>query len=200
VSLKILKNWKGGEFVVDCLRRPTPTWLGVTKSGKSTLINKLSKKLKIPSYDGRIPKELKPFQRELVMSDMRCIYDLESRLGFDLILNRSWISEVVYSKVLNRAEMPDHYVKKYDLLWSKFSIVIYCYADFKLIEKRLFEKNDLRDIKLIKYLPQLHAEYLKFFETSKIEVVKIDTTHDAEEKSVKKILRGVSQWKSKGEP
>ena len=116
---------------------------GIDKSGKTTFIQKLSSKTGIPSYRKSYPKELREENFHNYFKGIGySVFELSNVLDFNLIIDRSFISDWVYS---NRSE--NNYSFKVWREWeslveSNNVLIIYLTIPFNIFKKRISESPD----------------------------------------------------------
>ena len=90
------------------------------------------------------------------------------------IVDRSFISEIIYSKVLGRPSRISHEDENYllsALIYTK-AVVMYCTAPFKVVERRAFERGE--DYVTTEQLKQIHELYEEYFIRKNISHIKIE--------------------------
>ena len=109
---------------------------GPDGAGKSTLVNKLSKDLKLPIYSSGGPKEITEMKE--VLAEMKTLALVTNKI---FICDRApWISEIIYSKALGRESIVTDEVFNH---WLKTpQKIIYCtLGDSELMLQNMSREN-----------------------------------------------------------
>ncbi|MFX0132536.1 MAG: hypothetical protein ACFFDN_02700 [Candidatus Hodarchaeota archaeon] len=161
---------------------------GVDKSGKSTLINHFNgliiKNRIIPTNKTYIPIYQKS---QSALLNFLKNHDKEK---YNILLDRSYISEIVYSKVKRNYDAFDDIF--YEFLSNEYRkmncFVVYCYAPIVSLWERISEKYDFKDVKNIDELKLARERYNKFFSSEKLRISKVDlNTWNSKQACVQKI-------------
>ena len=70
--------------------------------------------------------------------------------GRSLVFNRSFMSQIAYSRIYNRPDAEEYFWKKFDLADDRCEHFIYLYANEKDVAER-FIKHDEKDMKIEDY-------------------------------------------------
>jgi thymidylate kinase len=107
--------------------------------------------------------------------EYNCIVQLQDILPYDIILNRSYISSLIYEKVYQR-KYDMSYIKESDII-SK--VIFYVTVPKEILCQRAMQRTE--DKTIIDKLFILHDEYEKFFNEFKYDFVKLDGNANLEE-------------------
>jgi hypothetical protein len=163
-------------------------FVGVDNSGKTIISKELSKKLNIPVFQNPKSKEyfiLNYTSRiNILKSEGDLLYNFLKQTKYNIILDRGYPCEWVYSKIFKRKT--DYlYLINLDLLFSTLNtFIIYCYK-----EEYINFKDDIIDYK---YLDNLNNEYKIFLNTiTKCKKIFLNTTDQNLEKQIKYIEENI---------
>ncbi len=154
---------------------------GVDMVGKTSVIKALSELLAIRSYKEDREEKWYDHNIDLLYSEEARIQLLE-KMGFDIILDRSYPSEYAYAHAYNRKTIDD----RIDELDSRYATlgakIIYL---FRTPESFKRDKTGLIDFD--KY-SKIHNEYLNFLDMTRCNFIMIDTTDENISLQLKQIL------------
>lgn len=136
---------------------------GCDKTGKTTLAKLSSQILRIPYFKRKGPDKLNEGH------PLRCFYELDylaqmiNDTNMDLILDRGWLSEIVYGKVFNR-KILEKEMREIDNKLKNNAIIFLITADKYTIKDRLKKKKE--DIDFLTNI-EVQREYMKEIRTMK---------------------------------
>lgn len=153
---------------------------GLDGSGKTTLINNLL------NHGGQL---LKPSNIDNSLQKYQLLLNKSSDKS---IMDRSFISEMVYGKVLtNRTKLTEQEYYELLSLYSKYnSNIVYLYAPKSILLKR--RNNDLKDkFVLSKYYEELLNEFQKRLDQANnfLPVFKINTYENNQQEATLKVKK-----------
>lgn len=153
---------------------------GLDGSGKTTLINNLL------NHGGQL---LKPSNIDNSLQKYQLLLNKSSDKS---IMDRSFISEMVYGKVLtNRTKLTEQEYYELLNLYSKYnSNIVYLYAPKSILLKR--RNNDLKDkFVLSKYYEELLNEFQKHLDQANnfLPVFKINTYENNQQEATLKVKK-----------
>ena len=145
---------------------------GVDRAGKTTIGYELSRLLKIPIYKGSSPHNLSlPFYMETEISQT-IFHDFLYKTKYSIILDRAYPSEYVYSTVYKR-KTNRKMLHKLDIKFRDLNtVLIYVHADYNVLKSRFTTERKVRTSKI----RSIANEYDKFLESTKLRVIRVDTT------------------------
>jgi thymidylate kinase len=157
--------------------------------GKTTIAKEFVKRHREFSYFKNKPtkKRIKKCTNEQLalihLTEIELFLSFIKQLNCQLIVDRSYPSEIVYNRSLNR-NANDKYLMKLDREHAKENVkIIICVKNNELLNDRLdniFDNQTLRTIK---------KEYLKFAKQTKCKVLVMNTTNENLENQIKKIKK-----------
>lgn len=89
-----------------------------------------------------------------------------------IIIDRSYLSHIVYNEVYNREYKEENYKELEDIFYNMNTLLIYLYADKNTLQKRLNEEDKYQSIDIEKDL----NVYNKYFNRCKLHKISIDTS------------------------
>jgi len=168
---------------------------GNDNTGKTTIGKILSQKLTIPYYH-QTPEELKLKDlnsQEISLwaaAKFKTLVDLPLLNQIDLILDRFYLSEEVYSKVLKRKKLIDFYEIE-DKLMNADVFLILLVAPSEILIKRGITEFDPSTIN------EISENYIKTFKESRLPKIKIDTSVLTPEEIVNRIINWIYRYRKR---
>lgn len=140
------KQSQGNIYEVSKMNQVILILEGLDKTGKSFLARALNKSLNVPIYKGtsapKTKEELRTLdRREIVRVDLNTLHEFLKQTQHSVIIDRLFLSELVYSKVYHRP-VDEAFLWDVDKQFAELgTIVIYCMTTPEHLKKRFVEEK-----------------------------------------------------------
>ena len=157
-------------------------FIGVDKSGKTTISQELSKQINIPYFKNPSEKVLFDVNHiDALHYEGNVMYEFLSQTNYSIIRDRDFICEYAYSKAYNRKTDYD-FIFNLDEKYSKLnSFIVYCYKD---------KYENFIDEYVLEYkIPLIKHFYSEYLQKTKIKHLSLNTTDENLQEQINTIMQ-----------
>jgi len=141
---------------------------GGEKTGKSTLAEKIQKENYFAYYRSTHQKDKKTNLEEAIKHDWRFFLDIYSQIkyDFDIIFDRSFISQYVYSTLFRKQNILKYYnnLKNYEKIFKNYCNILYKVEHLIIYcTRKIYLTTDTDDYIDLKFSDQIEKKFNFFF-------------------------------------
>lgn len=165
---------------------------GNDKTGKTTLVNFLSKELNFEIIKFSQPKTKDSFTEYVDFFGTEKENKKWLTKNDNIICDRSWIGEQVYGPIYRKSKMKKFQVKKLDLACkANNDLIIFCNTDKTLIKKKFIEDGE--KFTQAKDVGRIEKYFIKTIQSLKTNVITYDRRVGNME-SIALIIKSLNKW------